>query len=42
MKTAIVTGASGNMGQAVVKKFLAEGYNVISTVIPRRFSFHRY
>ncbi len=34
MKTAIVTGASGNMGQAVVKKFLAEGYNVISTVIP--------
>ena len=34
MKTAIVTGASGNMGQAVVKKFLAEGYNVISTLIP--------
>ena len=25
MKTAIVTGASGNMGQAVVKKFLKEG-----------------
>lgn len=34
MQTAIVTGASGNMGQAVVKKFLAEGYNVIGTVIP--------
>jgi NAD(P)-dependent dehydrogenase (short-subunit alcohol dehydrogenase family) len=34
MKTAIVTGASGNMGQAVIKKFLAEGYNIISTVIP--------
>lgn len=33
-KTAIVTGASGNMGQAVVKKFLAENYNVIGTVIP--------
>jgi NAD(P)-dependent dehydrogenase (short-subunit alcohol dehydrogenase family) len=34
MKTAIITGASGNMGQAVIKKFLAEGYNIISTVIP--------
>jgi len=34
MKTAIVTGASGNLGQAVVNKFLAEGYNVVGTVIP--------
>ncbi len=34
MKTAIVTGASGNMGQAVVKKFIDEGYKVIGTVIP--------
>ena len=34
MKTAIVTGASGNMGQAVVIKFLAEGYKVIGTIIP--------
>ncbi|MEO8111257.1 MAG: SDR family NAD(P)-dependent oxidoreductase [Ginsengibacter sp.] len=34
MKTAIITGASGNMGQAVVKKFIAEGYFVIGTVIP--------
>ena len=34
MKTAIVTGASGNLGQAVVKKFMAEGYKVIGTVIP--------
>jgi NAD(P)-dependent dehydrogenase (short-subunit alcohol dehydrogenase family) len=33
-KVAIVTGASGNMGQAVVKKFLGEGYKVIGTVIP--------
>ncbi|MFT3908017.1 MAG: SDR family NAD(P)-dependent oxidoreductase [Ferruginibacter sp.] len=33
-KTAIVTGASGNMGQAVVKKFLSEGYNVIGTIVP--------
>ncbi len=34
MKTAIVTGAGGNLGQAVVKKFIAEGYKVIGTVIP--------
>lgn len=34
MSTAIVTGASGNMGQAVVKKFIDEGYKVIGTVIP--------
>lgn len=34
MKVAIVTGASGNMGQAVVKKFIEEGYYVIGTVIP--------
>ena len=34
MKTAIVTGASGNMGQEVVKKFIAGGYKVIGTVIP--------
>ncbi|MDX2049362.1 MAG: SDR family NAD(P)-dependent oxidoreductase, partial [Chitinophagaceae bacterium] len=34
MNTAIVTGASGNLGQAVVKKFIDEGYKVIGTVIP--------
>jgi NAD(P)-dependent dehydrogenase (short-subunit alcohol dehydrogenase family) len=33
-KTIIVTGVSGNMGQAVVKKFLAENYNVVGTIIP--------
>lgn len=33
-KTAIVTGASGNMGQAVIKKFLAEGYHVVGTMVP--------
>ena len=33
MKVCIVTGASGNMGQAVVNRFLKEGYNVIGTVI---------
>ncbi len=34
MKSAIVTGASGNMGQAVVKKFIEAGYFVVGTVIP--------
>lgn len=34
MKTAIVTGASGNLGQAVIAKFIAEGYKVVGTVIP--------
>ena len=34
MKTAIVTGASGNLGQEVVKKFISEGYNVVGTVVP--------
>ncbi len=34
MKTAIVTGASGNMGQAVIKKFIDEGYKVVGTIIP--------
>ena len=34
MKTAIVTGASGNLGQTVVRKFIAEGYKVIGTIIP--------
>ena len=33
-KTIIVTGASGNMGQAVVKKFLTEKYHVVGTIIP--------
>ena len=34
MKTAIVTGASGNMGQEIVKKFIAKGYKVVGTIIP--------
>jgi NAD(P)-dependent dehydrogenase (short-subunit alcohol dehydrogenase family) len=34
MRTAIVTGASGNMGQAVIKKFIDEGYKVVGTIIP--------
>ncbi len=32
-KTVIVTGASGNLGQAVVNKFLKEGFIVVGTVI---------
>lgn len=34
MKIAIVTGASGNLGRAVCKKFIQEGYFVIGTAIP--------
>lgn len=33
-KIAIVTGASGNMGQAVIKKFLDENYTVAGTTVP--------
>ncbi len=32
MKTAIVTGASGNLGLAVAKKFIAKNYRVTGTV----------
>ena len=32
-KTVIVTGASGNLGQVVVKKFLSEKYRVVGTII---------
>lgn len=34
MPTAIITGAAGNMGQAIVKKFLSEGYQVTGTIVP--------
>jgi NAD(P)-dependent dehydrogenase (short-subunit alcohol dehydrogenase family) len=30
---AIVTGASGNLGHAVIQKFIAEGFKVIGTVL---------
>ncbi len=33
-RIAIVTGASGNLGQAVIKKFIEEGYFVIGTIVP--------
>jgi len=32
--TALITGVSGNLGQAVAKKFLQEGYLVAGTVLP--------
>lgn len=34
MKTAIVTGSSGNMGKAIVQELLNKGYRVIGTVMP--------
>lgn len=35
MKTAIVTGAAGNLGSAVATKFLSEGYHVTGVLSPR-------
>jgi len=40
-KTVIVTGAAGNLGQAVVQKFLQEGYTVIGTVNPGHTLSHQ-
>jgi NAD(P)-dependent dehydrogenase (short-subunit alcohol dehydrogenase family) len=34
-KTAIVTGAAGNLGQAVAKKFIDEGYHVVGTILSK-------
>ncbi len=33
-KTAIITGAGGNLGQASVKQFLKAGYRVVATISP--------
>lgn len=32
--TALITGVTGNLGQAVAKKFIGEGYFVAGTVLP--------
>jgi nucleoside-diphosphate-sugar epimerase len=32
MKTVIITGANGNLGSAVTKKFLEKNYRVVATV----------
>jgi NAD(P)-dependent dehydrogenase (short-subunit alcohol dehydrogenase family) len=34
-KTAIITGAAGNLGQAVAKKFIDEGYHVVGTILTK-------
>jgi FlaA1/EpsC-like NDP-sugar epimerase len=34
MKSAIVTGASGNLGKAVVEQLLKSGYRVSQLIIP--------
>ncbi|HMJ70927.1 MAG TPA: SDR family NAD(P)-dependent oxidoreductase [Cyclobacteriaceae bacterium] len=34
MKNVLITGAAGNLGQAVVEKFMSEGYQVLATVDP--------
>ncbi len=36
MRTVIVTGATGNLGQAIIRKFLAEGCAVIGTVTKKK------
>jgi len=36
MKTVIVTGATGNLGQAIIRKFLAEGNAVIGTITKKK------
>ena len=37
-KTAIITGAVGNLGEAIVKKLIDKEYNVIGTVLKKRDS----
>lgn len=32
----LVTGADGNLGQAVVQKYLSEGHRVLGTMLPKR------
>lgn len=35
MKNVLITGAAGNLGTAVVEKFMSEGYTVLATVDPK-------
>lgn len=34
MKTAIITGATGNLGQAIIREMLEQGYRVYGTLVP--------
>jgi NAD(P)-dependent dehydrogenase (short-subunit alcohol dehydrogenase family) len=34
MKTVVVTGAYGNLGRAVVNRFLEQGFNVVGSIAP--------
>ncbi len=34
MKTVIITGATGNLGQAVIAEMLKQGYRVYGTLVP--------
>ena len=33
-KNVLITGAAGNLGSAVSKKLISEGYSVIGTIVP--------
>src|SRR5262245_46326077 len=35
MKNVLITGAAGNLGHAVVEKFVKEGYKILATVDPK-------
>jgi NAD(P)-dependent dehydrogenase (short-subunit alcohol dehydrogenase family) len=34
MKNVLITGAAGNLGHAVVEKFISEGYQILATIDP--------
>ena len=39
-KTAIITGAAGNLGKAVVKNFIEKNYQVIGTILNKNESYN--
>lgn len=39
MQTALVTGAAGNLGRAIIEKLLKEGYRVVGSVSPGEGKF---